>query len=300
MVASAQELKLKEPVKFLALGDSYTIGQSVSQSGRWPVQLMDSLDARGIKTGELRIIAKTGWRTDNLMQMIQDQDPPKDYNLVSLLIGVNDQYQGYDTDWYEPRFTELLQKAIELAGGDKTSVFVLSIPDYAYTPFGQQSNPSAITEDINAFNSMNRTITENLGIGYIDITPISRLGLDNTDLVASDGLHQSALMYSQWVDLVLNELLVPEIISMNEANPGENGVNVYPNPFADTIEFKLDGTGSKELKIAIYNASGQIVKQISSVTGSRIHIDASAFEPGIYFYYLVTAEGEFRGKIVKV
>jgi lysophospholipase L1-like esterase len=94
--------------------------------------------------------------------------------------------------------------AIEFAGGDKTSVFVVSIPDYAYTPFGQQSNPTAITEDINAFNRINKTVSEDFGITYINITPVSRQGLENTALVASDGLHPSALMYSQWVELILN------------------------------------------------------------------------------------------------
>ena len=203
---SAQEFKIKEPVRFLALGDSYTIGESVSETARWPEQLMNSLEARGYEVEEFKIIAQTGWRTDNLKQAILEQDPPADYNLVSLLIGVNDQYQGYDEVWYEPRFKELLQMAIEFAGGDTNAVFVVSIPDYAYTPFGQQKDPADITADINRFNSIIKSVTESYGITYVNITPVSREGLANPALLASDGLHPSALMYSRWIELILDML----------------------------------------------------------------------------------------------
>jgi len=201
------EAQVKEPVRFLALGDSYTIGESVPESGRWPEQLMDSLAANGYDTEELKIIAQTGWRTDDLKEAILEQDPPKNYNLVTLLIGVNDQYQGYDEEWYKPRFEELLQLAVEFAGGDNNAVFVVSIPDYAFTPFGQQRDPAGITEDINSFNSINQSITESYGITYVNITPDSREGLDDPALIAADGLHPSALMYSRWIELILEDLI---------------------------------------------------------------------------------------------
>ncbi|MBN2350478.1 MAG: hypothetical protein JXJ22_16700, partial [Bacteroidales bacterium] len=130
----SQELTITEPVRFLALGDSYTIGASVSPSVRWPKQLFDSLTARGYQTESFEIIAQTGWRTDDLEQAIEYANLTENYNLVSLLIGVNNQYQGYSVDTYKPGFEDLLKKAVALAGGKTTRVFVLSIPDYAYTP----------------------------------------------------------------------------------------------------------------------------------------------------------------------
>jgi lysophospholipase L1-like esterase len=297
---SAQNLKLKEPVKYLALGDSYTIGESVFENGRYPVQLMDSLEARGYGTASLKVIATTGWRTDDLKAAILQEDPPKDYNLVSLLIGVNDQYQGYDTEWYEPRFTELLEMAIEFAGGDKSSVFVVSIPDYAYTPFGQQSNPAAITEDIDSFNAINREVTEELNVTYINITPISRQGLEKTELVASDGLHPSSIMYSQWVELILNELITPDLASSTKSPDEMDGIKVYPNPFTDTIEFEIEEKNVGEVEMTIHNTEGKLVKHLIFRNSSRIIIDTSEFQPGIYFYNLMTDKADCKGKLIKI
>jgi len=130
----AQKLIVSEEVKFLALGDSYTIGESVPVHSRWPVQLTDSLNKRGVDCVEPRIIAKTGWRTDNLKDAIIRAKLKPKYNLVSLLIGVNNFYQGRSVESFAPEFEELLKLAIKFAGGNKSSVFVLSIPDYGYTP----------------------------------------------------------------------------------------------------------------------------------------------------------------------
>ena len=185
------QLIIDDKVKFLALGDSYTIGESVVATERWPVQLMDSLNARGLEFVDHKIIAVTGWRTDNLKDAIHDAKIKKDeYSLVSLLIGVNNFYQGKTVESYKPEFEELLRTAISIAGGVTSRVFVLSIPDYGYTPFGK-NNQETISKGIDAFNAANQAITQNLGVRYINITDISRRGLSEPDLVAFDGLHPS-------------------------------------------------------------------------------------------------------------
>ncbi|HEY5919183.1 MAG TPA: SGNH/GDSL hydrolase family protein [Chryseolinea sp.] len=206
----AQKLIVREEVKLLALGDSYTIGESVALSSRWPMQLVDSLQKRGVDCLQPKIIATTGWRTDNLNHAISKTKFKEEYNLVSLLIGVNNYYQGRSVESYAPEFEELLNTAIQLAGGDKSSVFVLSIPDYGYTPFGKE-NQAKITEGIDAYNAVNKSISEKYGVKYYNITDISRRGLDEVDLVASDGLHPSEKMYSEWVEVILSDInVVPQ------------------------------------------------------------------------------------------
>jgi lysophospholipase L1-like esterase len=208
----AQKLIIHEEVKLLALGDSYTIGESVAASSRWPIQLVDSLQKRGVDCLQPKIIATTGWRTDNLSHAISKTKFKKEetYNLVSLLIGVNNYYQGKSVESYAPEFEELLKTAIKLAGGDKSSVFVLSIPDYGYTPFGKEKQET-ISEGIDAYNAVNKSITEKYGIKYFNITDISRRGLSEADLVAADGLHPSEKMYSQWFELILSDVtIVPQ------------------------------------------------------------------------------------------
>jgi len=195
----------RDTLNFLALGDSYTIGQSVKESDRWPVQLVRKLNERGYSFNAPKIIAKTGWRTDQLKEAIESSALTSDFQLVSLLIGVNNQYQGKTAESYAPEFEELLQMAIELAGGKKENVFVVSIPDYGYTSFGSYNQPG-ISADIDAYNAVNRSITEKLNITYINITDISRRGLDEPDLIASDNLHPSGLMYAAWVERMVNEL----------------------------------------------------------------------------------------------
>ena len=198
------QLIIEDKVKFLALGDSYTIGESVVATERWPVQLMDSLNASGLEYLDYRIIAVTGWRTDNLKEAIHDAKIKDEYTLVSLLIGVNNYYQGKTVESYKPEFEELLRTAIRIAGGITSRVFVLSIPDYGYTPFGK-NNQETITKGIDAFNAVNKSITQQLGVKYINITDISRRGLSEPDLVAFDGLHPSGKMYAEWIHRILNE-----------------------------------------------------------------------------------------------
>ena len=196
-----------ETVSYLALGDSYTIGASVAESERFPVLLANELEEEGVAIQEPEIIAVTGWTTGDLKRGIaQANIEDKEYDLVSLLIGVNNQYQGRSLEEYREEFRELLLQSIDLANGNKEKVFVISIPDYRYTPFGAASR-ERISGEIDAFNAANKEIATSLGVTYFNITPISRKGLSDPSLVAADGLHPSGKMYQQWVDLMLEEVI---------------------------------------------------------------------------------------------
>jgi lysophospholipase L1-like esterase len=204
-VAMGQKTDTSGKIKFLALGDSYTIGESVAEGQRWPVQLIDALKAKGYAADPPQIIATTGWRTDDLKKAIVAANPSNDQTLVSLLIGVNNQYQGKSAESYAPEFEDLLKMAIGFAGGDKSKVFVVSIPDYGYTPFGKEKQ-SNITKALDEFNTVNRSITEKYGVKYFNITDVSRKGFEDPALVAEDGLHPSGKMYGEWVKIILSGL----------------------------------------------------------------------------------------------
>lgn len=191
---------------YLALGDSYTKGESVPLSKSFPYQLMDALKASAtINESNIKVIAETGWTTTNLKNAIEQDKDTKKYDLVTLLIGVNNQYQEKAISIYETEFAELLETATQKAGGDKTRVVVISIPDYGFTPFGKE-NQAGITKGIDAYNAINKNITLKKGITYIDITPISRKGLIQPELVADDGLHPSPFMYKAWVELLIGDV----------------------------------------------------------------------------------------------
>ncbi len=192
--------------KFLALGDSYTIGESVPESERWPVQLAKALRDGGQPTEEPRIIATTGWRCDQLKKAILEANLTNDWGMVSLLIGVNNQYQKHTAESYAPEFEELLDMAVKLAGGKRENVFVVSIPDYGFTPFGQPKQ-AEISKAIDAFNAVNKSITEKKGIRYVNITDLTREGLAKPDYVAADKLHPSGKMYTLWVERILAALV---------------------------------------------------------------------------------------------
>lgn len=191
-----------QTLKFLALGDSYTIGESVKEEERWPEQLASALRKQGKSIEKPRIIATTGWRTDQLKKAIEEANLKPEYDLVSLLIGVNNQYQGKSAESYTPEFEELLKTAIRLAGGKKENVFVVSIPDYGFTPFGQPKQEQ-ITKALDEYNAINKKITEKAGVRYFHITDISRKGFEQPDLVADDKLHPSGVQYKLWVELML-------------------------------------------------------------------------------------------------
>lgn len=190
-------------VRYLALGDSYTIGESIPEAERWPNQLAAMLTSQGLPT-EVTLIARTGWTTDELWQGIQDRviEPP--YDLVSLLIGVNNQYRGYDVNEYREQFIFLLNKSIEYAGGNPKRVIVLSIPDWGVTPFAEGRDRATIAREIDEFNSVNREESERAGAHYFDITPVSRRAAGEPALTAEDGLHPSGKMYTLWAEMVLS------------------------------------------------------------------------------------------------
>ncbi len=191
------------PVEFLALGDSYTFGESVPRSDRWPAQLVFDLRANGVEVSEPEIIAVTGWATDQLIAAIAEAPVPDNaYNLVSLQIGVNNQFRNYPIAQYETEFAELLQTAVDFAGGDAERVIVLSIPDYAVTPIGQGLNPQKISTEIDNYNSIAKRQTEEAGATFFDITGISRGADEDRSLLAPDLLHPSGFQYRLWVDLV--------------------------------------------------------------------------------------------------
>ena len=195
--------KADEPVHkrhYLALGDSYTIGQSVDASENFPNQLVTKANAKGSDYDEPEIIATTGWRTDQLIKKVNETKLKyATYDLVTLLIGVNDEFLGRSVSDYEPQFKTILNKAIQMAGNDPKKVWVFSIPDYGYTPFGNSSR-TTISKRIDEFNDINLKIAKEKGVNYLDITPISRKGLDKPELVAKDGLHPSGTMYGLWID----------------------------------------------------------------------------------------------------
>jgi lysophospholipase L1-like esterase len=209
-------------IRYLALGDSYTIGEGVSEAERWPVQLAGLLRQHSLTVSAPEIIARTGWTAGELTIALQAQQPEGPFELVSLLIGVNDQYRGYDLERYRQEFRTLLQQAIELAGGDPGRVIVLSIPDWSVMPFAEGRNRSQIAAEIEQFNAVNREEAHRaasnyagqaeLGLGgpgvrYVDVTSLSRRAASDPALIARDGLHPPGKMYQAWAQAVLPEAL---------------------------------------------------------------------------------------------
>ena len=194
------------PIKILALGDSYTRGESVVFAKNFPNQLADSLRADGRHVVQTRIIAQTGWRTDQLQTAMTDAHiGDSTYDLVTLCIGVNNQYQHGSFNTFKTQFEQLLQTAIARSGQRKERVIVVSIPDWAYTPYGQHfsSTPNQISQEIDQYNQASQVIAGQYGIQYVNITDISRQGLMQPDLVADDGLHPYATQYTEWVKRLL-------------------------------------------------------------------------------------------------
>jgi len=192
---------------YLALGDSYTIGQSVDLSQSFPFQLKATLMSQGYTVADPKIIATTGWTTTDLVNAITQANLAQKYDFVTLLIGVNNQYQGKSQTQYRTEFVQLLNTAIAFANGNKQRVFVLSIPDYSVTPFAQGSDLAKIASEIDQFNAINLYESTNAGVNYLNITDISRQAAFDPSLIALDYLHPSAKMYGLWV-----ARLAPQVI----------------------------------------------------------------------------------------
>ena len=185
-----------QPIQYLALGDSYTIGQSVDTSDRWPIQLDAKLKDEGFAVERTDIIAQTGWKTSDLLNAIEDTNL-EDYNLISLSIGVNNQFSGIPFEVYTYEFDELLGRIIDAAGSSR--VFIVSIPDYGVTPFGS-NNSETIAQELDEYNEYARLKCDTLNIPYINITEISRILGASEGALASDNLHPSGTQYALWVD----------------------------------------------------------------------------------------------------
>ena len=197
----------QDSLRYLALGDSYTIGESVDSGMRYPVQIADSLIERGYSVEAPQIIAVAGWTTADLKAGIKAANPQGSYDLVSLLIGVNNQYRGVDINIYRKEFEELIDQSIYFAGNDTGRVIVLSIPDWGVTPFASGRDREKIAREIDQYNAINKEITLSRGFSWIDVTGVSRLAENDRTLIAGDGLHPSGKMYTEWVKLALPEIL---------------------------------------------------------------------------------------------
>lgn len=279
-LTQAQDLTIPQNIRFLALGDSYTIGQSVSYNERWPSQLSDSLTLRGYQVDTLRYIATTGWTTQNLLNAVSNQNlDNQNFNLVSVLIGVNNQYQHKPFSLFLNQFPKLLDSAIHYANGDTSHVFVLSIPDYAYTPFGQSSNPNQTSMEIDMYNAAKDSICQLYGVRFFNITPISRQGLIQPNLIASDGLHPSAEQYTLWVNEILNfvDSLSPD--GMHHLAP--NTLKIYPNPVKEIIHIE---NADAYYSYKIINLNGQLLSEKVLLDAN---INIAYLQEGAYILQLI-------------
>ncbi|MBM1105697.1 SGNH/GDSL hydrolase family protein [Aurantibacter crassamenti] len=197
-----QEQNSAAKLSYLALGDSYTIGESVSNNKNFPKQLEKTLESTLNSSIKTTIIARTGWRTDNLLEALETADLENSYSFVTLLIGVNNQYQDASFAQYEKEFPELLAKAIALAGNNSKRVAVVSIPDWGFTPFGENRNRQKITSEIDNYNSFAQSKAKDSQVSFVEITDITREGLDKPELVAKDGLHPSAEAYRLFAERI--------------------------------------------------------------------------------------------------
>lgn len=191
------------PSRFLALGDSYTVGEGVARDAIWPAQLVRALSASGTPLAPPDVVATTGWTTDELAVALRGRVLAPRYALVSLGIGVNDQYRGRDIASYRESFTRLLWRAVAFAGDDAAHVFVMSIPDWGVTPFAQDRDPVTIAAAIDAFNALAQAQTAGIGARFVDVTAISRACGSDPAMLAVDGLHPSAAQYTRWLTAIL-------------------------------------------------------------------------------------------------
>jgi lysophospholipase L1-like esterase len=191
------------PARLLALGDSYTIGEAVKPDERWPVRLAELLNARGVDVAAPTIVARTGWTSDELSAGIAAAGLSGTYDLVTLLVGVNDQYRGRALDAFRRNFSIVLERALALAARRSERVIVLSIPDWGVTPFGHDRDRARIAAEIDRFNAVVAEEARHAGTRCVDVTAVSRRAATEPNLVAGDGLHPSGAMYAEWARVVL-------------------------------------------------------------------------------------------------
>lgn len=189
---------MQKQYTYLALGDSYTIGEAIPLTKSFPYQTVQLLRQGSYDIAAPEIIAQTGWTTDELQSAMQNYLFPPKYDFVTLLIGVNNQYRGQEIILYKEQFETLLKKSIDLAGGKKDHVFVLSIPDYSLTPFAQLKEPEKRSKEIDEYNKLSKAISIQYKVLYIDVTEGFREAKEREELIASDGLHPSEKEYSNW------------------------------------------------------------------------------------------------------
>lgn len=192
-------------ISWLALGDSYTIGERVDPSDRYPSQAVDMLKVKRIKTEKLTYIATSGWTSADLVKAINVFNPSH-YSIVTILIGVNDQFRGVDTSTYKENFITILNRAIDVTQGNSNNVIVLSIPDYSVTPIGKTMDTNKIRREIDLFNNINYRISKEYHCSYLYITDLTREALTNSELTSRDGLHPSALEYNKWAQLLYSQI----------------------------------------------------------------------------------------------
>lgn len=186
--------------RFLALGDSYTIGEGVADAERWPNQLVELLKADGIAITDLHIIARTAWTTDELSDAIDQENPKGPFDLVTLMIGVNDQYRSRPVQEYDGEFRRLLKRAKGFAGGRASRTLAISIPDWGATPFAEGRDRGLIGREIQVYNDSGKRLSEAAGITWVDVTEVSRALQTDPTLVAVDGLHPTGAMYTRWAE----------------------------------------------------------------------------------------------------
>lgn len=203
---NSQDSTAGHTLNYLALGDSYTIGEAVAADHSYPYQLAVALNKKGQRISSPTIIAKTGWRTDELIQGIANANLSQKFNIVSMLIGVNNQYQNIDTAIYRTEFVQLLKTCIAFAKDNKHHVFILSIPDWGVTPFANGRNLEKIAEQIDDYNRINKEESKKAGVNYVNITSLYRDIGDDPAYLSSDKLHPSAKMYEKWAKLLASAI----------------------------------------------------------------------------------------------
>ncbi len=274
---------LQDTIRFLALGDSYTIGQSVDNANRWPNQFIDSLSELGFVIEKNDILATTGWTTGNLLQALEESSLKKEYNLVAILIGVNNFYQNQPIETFRLELSEIIDFALTLTNKDTTGILLITIPDYGYTPFGENQQ-EIISKKTNTYNQIKDSTAKEFNIPLINITPISRNGIIDPDLVANDGLHPSKKQYGLWVDMIIEKL----------TNDFETRIKVVKKEGDYVLsqfgkEFKL--SSNNEGFCEVYDLNGRIIKRLNSNT--RFNLSS-----GVFFLRITIGRQTYFDKVV--